>query len=111
MFGGVGNNSVKLYTDDKMFRYLEELRYKMGYKSIPVSYCSLEGKLRKGLSDSSRIEKLTALQQFDKIFDNMNEYINTNIQKKEQNNAFDYYNPETSKFKDEDMTILPFVVD
>lgn len=51
MFHTKGVEGVKLYTDEKMFRYMEELRYKMGFKAGPISYCSWEGKLRKGVQN------------------------------------------------------------
>ena len=46
-------SGIKLYADEKMFRYMEELRYKMGFKALPLSYCSWEGKIRKGVLDIS----------------------------------------------------------
>ena len=40
MFHLKGCEGLKLFTDEKMFRYIEELRYKMGFKAGPLSYCS-----------------------------------------------------------------------
>jgi hypothetical protein len=42
-------NGIKLFTNEKMFRYMEELRYKVGFKAAPLSYCTWEGRLRKGI--------------------------------------------------------------
>jgi hypothetical protein len=40
----------RLYVDEKLFHYFEELRYKMGFKVVPISYCSWGGRSRKGIS-------------------------------------------------------------
>jgi hypothetical protein len=34
-----------------MFKYMEELRYKMGFKTGPISYCDWSGRIRKGMND------------------------------------------------------------
>lgn len=41
----------KLYLDDKLYNYMDELRYKMGFKVVPISYCSWGGKVRKGINN------------------------------------------------------------
>lgn len=61
MYSQSFNNPVKLYTDEKMFKYMEELRYKMGFKALISSYCSWDGKLRKGITNGQTLEKLIAL--------------------------------------------------
>jgi hypothetical protein len=47
--------NTRLYLDDKLFQYMEELRYKMGFKVVPISYCSWNGKLRKGINNFQKI--------------------------------------------------------
>jgi hypothetical protein len=48
--GGYSCNS-KIYTNENMFNYLEQLRYKMGFKLIPVSYYSWSGRCRRGINN------------------------------------------------------------
>ncbi len=45
----------KLYVDEKMYEYLEAIRYKMGFKLIPYSYCSWHGKYRLGIKEKEKI--------------------------------------------------------
>ena len=68
-----------------MFRYIEELRYKMGFKAGPLSYCSWEGKLRKGIKSQQNLENLSKNEHFAEIFENLHEYIDKNLSKEEQN--------------------------
>jgi len=35
---------TKLYVSDEMYKYLEEVRYKMGFKILPYSYSNLFSK-------------------------------------------------------------------
>ena len=58
------SEGIKLYTDEKMFKYMEELRYKMGYKAAPLSYCSWQGKLRKGIKCQATLEAISKQENF-----------------------------------------------
>jgi hypothetical protein len=56
--------NTKLYLDDKLYQYMDELRYKMGYKVVPISYCSWEGKLRKGINNFNKIIDISKMENF-----------------------------------------------
>lgn len=101
MFLSKGIEGVKLFTDDKMFHYMEELRYKMGYKAGPISYCSWQGKLRKGVKSLSELQTIAEREDFAEIFEHFEDYIETKLPKERQNNALDYYNEKEVVFKDE----------
>lgn len=45
----------KLFIDEKMYEYLEAMRYKMGFKLMPYAYCSWNGNYRLGIRDKKRI--------------------------------------------------------
>jgi hypothetical protein len=45
----------KLYCDEKMYEYLEAMRYKMGFKLMPYSYCGWEGGNRLGIRNKEKI--------------------------------------------------------
>ena len=51
--------NTRLYFDEKLFQYMEELRYKMGFKVAPISYCSWDGKLRKGINNFPKIIEMS----------------------------------------------------
>jgi hypothetical protein len=51
MFDRGDSCNSRLYLDEKLFKYMEELRYKMGFKVVPISYCSWSGRSRKGISN------------------------------------------------------------
>ncbi len=49
----------RLYLDQQLFRYMEELRYKMGFKVVPISYCTWQGNNRRGISNFQTILDLS----------------------------------------------------
>ncbi len=70
----------KMYVDDKMYEYLEAMRYKMGFKLMPYSYCSWTGEKRLGIRDKETIFKIFENKaEYYKIFANLQEYIETNL--------------------------------
>ena len=48
----------KMYVDEKMYEYLEAMRYKMRFKLMPYSYCSWGGQNRLGIRDKEAIFKI-----------------------------------------------------
>ena len=89
---------------------MEELRYKMGFKAAPISYCDWSGKIRKGINNFQSIQELIKRYDFSDIFNNLNEFISTHIDKKDQNDASIHYNSETRVFQNEDLKISPFQI-
>ena len=48
----------KILGDERLFGYLEELRYKLGFESANYSYGSWQGQGRRGISCSNTISEL-----------------------------------------------------
>ena len=48
----------KIYGDSRLFKYLDELKYKLGYCIANFSYCSWEGQSRLGVSSAESIRKM-----------------------------------------------------
>ena len=60
---------TKLFLSDEIYEYLEEMRYKMGFKILPYSYSHLfSHQTRTGLSDINSIFELVKRQDFPQIF-------------------------------------------
>lgn len=110
MFDRGDSCKTKLYLDEKLFKYMEELRYKMGFKVSPISYCDWNGRLRKGINDFPHIQEMIKREDFADIFNNIEHYINSNIKPENQNDASLNYNYETKVFQNEDLRILPFQI-
>ena len=83
----------------------------MGFKALPLSYCSWGAKLTKGIMSFPHILELSKKNNFGEILDNINDYIDHNIAPQDQNNAAIYYDPKSEKFKDEDLEIIPFFIE
>ena len=66
---GASCNS-KLYLDDKFYSYMEELRYKVGMKILPVSYCSWNGTNRRGWNNFEELLKTAYSEDFPGVFAN-----------------------------------------
>lgn len=54
---------------------MEELRYKMGFKVVPISYCSWEGKSRRGINNSKKVSELFDRPDSAEIFNNIEAFI------------------------------------
>lgn len=66
----------KLYVSDEMFKYLEEVRYKMGFKILPYSYTNLfSGQTRTGIKNIEQVYELLQREDYAKIFTNSEKYI------------------------------------
>ena len=83
----------------------------MGFKALPLSYCSWGGRLTKGMLSFPSIMELSRKNNFGEILDNINDYINHNIPPQAQNNADEHFDLKGEKFKDEDLEIIPFFVE
>lgn len=92
-----------------MYEYLEAIRYKMGFKLMPYSYCSWSGLNRLGIRDKETIFKIFENKnEYYKIFANLQEYIEKNLKQEEINNCLVNYDQEGKAFKDEQIKIVPF---
>lgn len=50
---------TKLYVSDAMYHYLEQVRYKMGFKILPYSYSNLLSKeTRSGVKNVDKVYEL-----------------------------------------------------
>lgn len=90
---------------------MEELRYKMGFKVAPISYCSWDGKLRKGINNFPKIIEMSKSEDFSSIFNHLDEYIDQQIPEIEQNNAKKFLNVEQKFFQNEEIKIIPFQIE
>ena len=100
----------RLYLDDKLFKYMEELRYKMGFKVVPISYCSWDGKARKGINNFQKIIDLSKREDSANVFNHIHAYIDNELPKAEQNDASAFYNLQHQYFQNEEIQIIPFFI-
>ena len=51
---------TSFYTNESMFKYLEELKYFLGYRILPFSYCNMfsPNNVKLGLKNQSQFEEL-----------------------------------------------------
>ena len=83
----------------------------MGFKVAPISYCSWNGRLRKGINNITTIHELSKREDFKQIFDNLDKHIDLHIPPEDHNNAFFYYDINNATFKNEQIKIIPFMVE
>lgn len=73
----------------------------MGFKVAPISYCSWNGRLRKGINNITTIHELSKQENFKQIFDNLDKHIDLYIPTEDHNNAFNYYDINSGAFKND----------
>lgn len=62
---------TKLYVSDELYHYLEQVRYKMGFKILPYSYSNLFSKeTRTGIREVSQVYELLSHPDYASIFMN-----------------------------------------
>lgn len=73
----------------------------MGFKVAPISYCSWNGRLRKGINNITTIHDLSKRENFKQIFDNLDKHIELYIPQEDHNNALNYYDINSGSFKND----------
>jgi hypothetical protein len=106
---GSAATDTKMYVDDKMYDYLESMRYKMGFKFMLYSYCSWSGEKRLGIRDKENVLKIFENKaEYSKIFANLQSYIEQNLKQEEINNPLLHFDHTNKSFKDEEIRMIPF---
>ena len=49
-------SKLRLYLEDRLYNYMEDMRYLSGHRMLAVSYATWNGKCRKGTQDHELIE-------------------------------------------------------
>lgn len=102
---------TKLYLPDSIYRYLEQLRYKMGFKVLPYSYSNLlSGESRRGVRYVEKVYELLGKDNYADIFMNSEKYIAQHLAPEERNDSRLLLN-ENNEYGDGDVKILSFEVE
>lgn len=82
----------------------------MGFKVVPISYCSWEGESRKGINHFETIVEVSKREDFAEVFKEIECYIHSHVPLQHHNDAKHYYHLPTRSFRNEEITITPFPI-
>ena len=71
-----------------MYNYMEEMRYKMGFKMLPYSYSNLfSHETRTGVREVERVMELVRMKNFPYILMNSEQFIQEKLAENEKNQS------------------------
>jgi hypothetical protein len=99
---------TKLYVQDELYRYLEEVRHTMGFKILPFSYCNLATKQsRTGVRRIQKVFDLLERKDYPYIFSNSEKYLAENLEEEDKNEGKKLLNQD-NEFYDGECRIISF---
>lgn len=101
---------TKLFLNEELYCYMEEMRYKMGFKILPYSYSNLfSHETRTGVREIETVMDLVRQKNFSQIFMKSEQFIHEKLNENQKNSSKKLLN-EKNEFYDGNIRIIPFEV-
>ena len=79
---------TKLFVNNELYQYLEEMRFRLRYKMLPISYSNLlSHESRTGIKETEKVMDLTKLPNFPYIMLDSENFIHKNLKDNEKNSS------------------------